>query len=98
MENLWINNWNLKKLKKQAIRNQNFDNYVLNQSGILGCDNLKVLDVGCSNGFKTKLMFDKYKNIKYILGIDIDEQAINEAKENFKNNNKYKFELKKMKI
>ena len=49
------NNWNLKKLKKQAIRNQNFDNYVLNQSGILGCDNLKVLDVGCSNGFKTKL-------------------------------------------
>lgn len=90
------NNWNLKKLKKQAIRNQDFDNYVLNQSGILGCDNLKVLDVGCSNGFKTKLMFDKYKNIKYILGIDIDEQAINEAKENFKNNNKYKFELKKI--
>lgn len=44
------NNWNLKKLKKQAIRNQNFDNYVLNQSGILGCYNLKVLDVGCSNG------------------------------------------------
>ena len=43
-------------------------------------------------------MFDKYKNINYILGIDIDEQAINEAKENFKNNNKYKFELKKMKI
>ena len=49
-----ISSWNLDKLKKQAIENQDFDDYVLNQSGILQYVNLQVLDVGCSNGFKTK--------------------------------------------
>ena len=28
-------NWNLKKLERQAMENQNFDNFVLNQSKIL---------------------------------------------------------------
>ncbi len=88
------NNWNLEKLKKQAIGNQNFDDYVLNESGILEYDDLKVLDIGCSNGFKTKLLFDKYNNITHITGIDIDNNAINEAREIFKENKKYEFELK----
>ena len=43
------NSWNLDRLKKQAIGNQNFDDYVLNKSGILEYDDLKVLDIGCSN-------------------------------------------------
>lgn len=88
------NNWNLEKLKKQAIGNQNFDDYVLNESGILEYADLKVLDIGCSDGFKTKLLFDKYSNIMHITGIDIDNNAINEAKEIFRENKKYKFELK----
>ena len=88
------NSWNLKKLKRQAIGNQSFDDYILNESEILKYDNLNVLDIGCSNGFKTKLLFDKYSNIKHITGVDIDENAINEAKINFKNNNRYTFELK----
>ena len=33
------NNWNLEKLKKQAIGNQAFDDYVLNVSGILEYQN-----------------------------------------------------------
>ena len=66
------NNWNLEKLERQAAKNQKFDDYVLNMSGILKYQNLNVLDVGCSNGFKTKLLFDKYDNITYIKGIDID--------------------------
>ena len=45
------NNWNLKKLEKQASGNQEFDDYVLNISGILKYQNLNVLDIGCSNGF-----------------------------------------------
>ena len=88
------NEWNLEKLKKQAIGNQNFDEYVLNESEILKYKDLRVLDVGCSNGFKTKMLFDKYDNIMHITGIDIDSNAINEAKENFAQNKKYKFELK----
>jgi len=88
------NNWNLNKLERQAISNQNFDDYVLNESKILKHDNLKVLDIGCSNGFKTKMLFDKYENIVKIDGIDVDEKAINEAKNTFLNNNKYSFELK----
>lgn len=88
------NEWNLEKLKKQAIRNQNFDKYVLNESEILKYEDLRVLDVGCSSGFKTKMLFDKYNNITHTTGIDIDNNAINEAKENFKQNKKYEYELK----
>lgn len=57
------NNWNLNKLEKQAIGNQHFDEYVLNESRILRYSDLKVLDIGCSNGFKTKMLFDQYDNI-----------------------------------
>lgn len=88
------NNWNLEKLERQAILNQNYDDFVLNESGILQFDNISALDIGCSNGFKTNLLLDKYDNIIEIHGIDIDENAIKEAKEKFKNNRKYKFELK----
>ena len=48
------NNWNLKKLEKQASGNQEFDDYVLNISGILKYQNLNVLDIGCSNNLKPK--------------------------------------------
>ena len=88
------NSWNLEKLKKQAIGNQIFDDQILNLSGILEYQNLNVLDIGCSNGFKTKMLFDKYDNITHITGIDIDNSAINEATANFKENKRYKFELK----
>ena len=89
------NNWNLNKLERQAIGNQHFDEqYVLNESRILKYSNLKVLDIGCSNGFKTKMLFDQYDNIMQIVGVDIDEHAIKEAKINFQGNTKYNFELK----
>ena len=88
------NSWNLEKLEKQAIGNQIFDDQILNLSGILEYKNLNVLDIGCSNGFKTKMLFDKYENITHITGIDIDNNAINEAIANFKENKRYKFELK----
>lgn len=86
--------WNLKRLERQAIGNQEFDDYVLNESGILKYDKLKVLDIGCSNGFKTELLFDKYDNIEKIVGIDIDNKAIDEAKEKYCKNSRYSFELK----
>lgn len=88
------NSWNLEKLKRQAVGNQEFDDYVLNESGILQYDNLNVLDIGCSNGFKTEMLFDKYNNIKHITGIDVDENAINEAQIYFQNNDRYTFEVK----
>jgi len=88
------NNWNLNKLEKQAINNQKFDKSVLNKSGILKYNDLKVLDIGCSNGFKTRMLFDEYDNITNITGIDVDEIAINEAKINFKEDKKYSFALK----
>ena len=88
------NNWNLEKLERQAIANQKFDDFVLNQSGILNYKDLKVLDIGCSNGFKTELLFDKYENISKIVGIDVDNKAIEEAKNKYANNHRYTFELK----
>ncbi len=87
-------NWNLNRLENQAINNQNYDEFVLEESKILELKNLKVLDIGCSNGFKTKMLFDKYDNIIHINGIDIDEKAIKEARQKFKDNQKYTFELK----
>ena len=36
------NSWNLEKLKKQAIGNQIFDDQILNLSGILEYQNLKL--------------------------------------------------------
>jgi len=87
-------NWDLRKLERQAISNQDYDDFILNESGILELDNISALDIGCSNGFKTKLLLDKYKNITTIYGIDIDENAIKEANDNFKNNKKYLFETK----
>lgn len=88
------NSWDLKKLERQAIGNQEFDDYILNESGILKYKRLKVLDIGCSNGFKTELLFDKYDNIEKIVGIDIDNKAIKAAKDKYGKNNKYSFELK----
>ena len=38
-EAIMNNNWNLKKLEKQASGNQEFDDYVLNISGILKYQN-----------------------------------------------------------
>lgn len=40
------------------------------------------------------MLFDKYENIDKIVGIDVDDKAINEAKIRFANNDKYTFELK----
>ena len=40
------------------------------------------------------MLFDEYDNITQIIGIDVDKNAINEAKTNFEGNKKYSFELK----
>lgn len=87
-------NWNIEKLERQAISNQNFDDFILKQSNILNYSNLKVLDIGCSNGFKTQMLFDKYENIDKIVGIDIDDKAIDVAKIKFADNKKYSFKQK----
>lgn len=89
-----MNNWDLLKLQRQATNNQDFDGFVLSSSRILERQNIKVLDVGCSNGFKTKMLFDGYDNIEHITGIDIDKKAILEAQNKFKDNDRYSFELK----
>ena len=41
-------NWNLKKLERQAMENQNFDNFVLNQSKILEYENLPLVPAAMS--------------------------------------------------
>ncbi|MDD3187350.1 MAG: methyltransferase domain-containing protein [Bacilli bacterium] len=83
--------WNLNKLKKQANGNQASDEEILKLSNILKYKNLKVLDVGCSNGYKTNLLFNKYKNISHIIGIDNDEFAIKSANLDFINDKRYHF-------
>ena len=90
------NNWNLEKLERQARGSQDYDDFILKQSGVLDYPDLHVLDIGCSNGYKTKMLFDAYSNITYIKGIDIDENAIKEAQELFQNNPRYNFMLQSL--
>jgi ubiquinone/menaquinone biosynthesis C-methylase UbiE len=60
----------------------NYKRYAYSVSHLFG----SVLDVGCGDGFGAMLM-TKNKDVKSIIGIDIQREAIERAKVNLKNTN-----------
>ena len=64
-------------IKRALIRN--FQNYVIEVIGRY--KPYRILDVGCGAGHITKLIKRKDQNVK-VIGLDIDNNALSEAKEN----------------
>lgn len=53
--------------------------------------NSKIIDIGCATGDITFYVYNKLNNCDLIIGIDIDKNRINLAKEKYKNIEKLKF-------
>ena len=88
--------WNskiAKKWHKDFESSKLIDEYFDLVSGLFTVSDFRyVLDVGCGHGLLTSKLSYKFKNTKFF-GIDISENAINEANQNFKCEN-LEFSLK----
>lgn len=75
--------WNENYLRQQAnLELKNIHN-IFEKYNICEENNYAILDIGCSNGYNTQLIFEKFKN-STIVGIDIDESRILKAVEHNK--------------
>lgn len=71
-------NWNYNALKKQTDSEFEFVSKILKEL-LQTEDKIRVLDVGCSDGYNTSKMFNQFENIEEIIGIDSSEDAIEKA-------------------
>ena len=71
-----------------------YENDITNLKGIFdtfGNDTLNVLDLGCSDGYLTKLIFDAFENkVNRVIGVDWQEVAISFAQK-YISNGRYQF-------
>lgn len=79
-------NWDKQFLKKQADTELHNIQTVFKKHNINQSNKYSILDIGCSNGYNTTLVFQKF-NHSQILGIDIDNKQILEASKNNHNAN-----------
>lgn len=82
--------WDVQRLELQAKGKIQYDMSILNDIGIDCMQNARVLDLGCSNGFKTYQLFNK-SNIEQVVGIDWSQKAIDEANEKYGQDKKFQF-------
>lgn len=82
--------WDVNRLELQAKGKIQYEVGLLEKIGINSLQNARVLDLGCSNGFKTYQLFNK-DNIQQVLGIDWSQTAIDEANEKYGKNKKFEF-------
>lgn len=82
--------WDLNRLELQAQGKMQHDTSILEKIGIDDLQNARVLDIGCSNGYKTYELFNK-KNIEQVVGVDWSQTAIDKAKEKYGENKKFQF-------
>ena len=76
--------WDVKRLENQAKGKLAFEHDLIKNLEISKKNNLTVLDIGCSNGFKTYSLFNK-DNVERVIGIDWSNDAIIEANSRYKN-------------
>ncbi len=79
-------NWDEQFLKRQADSELSNMQIVLKENNIDPNKKYSILDIGCSNGYNTKLVFQKYI-YSQILGIDIDKARISNANQNNQDSN-----------
>ncbi len=82
--------WDMKRLETQAKGKMQYDNYILENIGIDKLEKANVLDLGCSNGFKTYELFNR-ENIDKVVGVDWSSKAIEQANEKYQGNKKFSF-------
>ena len=80
-----MKNWNYNALKSQTDNEFDFVASVLNEI-LENKQNVRVLDVGCSDGYNTEKMFGQFDNVD-VVGIDISKDAIDKAQSNIKRDN-----------
>lgn len=77
-------NWNYKALQSQTDDEYEFISNVLNDL-VQSKSKIKILDVGCSDGYNTIKMFRQFDNIE-VVGIDISQDAIQKAQDRIDEN------------
>jgi len=70
--------WNINYLEKQANYELKYIKTVFQNIGINPKETYTILDIGCSDGYSTNLVFGDFAN-STILGIDIDKERILQA-------------------
>lgn len=80
-------NWDYKRLQTQADNEFLFVSTVLDKL-LQNMADIKILDIGCSDGYETKKMFSKYNNIE-VVGIDVSQDAIVKARSNMYSSNMF---------
>ena len=82
----------ISRLELQSDRHKVFDLNIIDKIIREFDSKLTVLDIGCSNGYRSYSRFAENSNIKHIIGIDIDKSAINVAQKNYSEIPKLRFE------
>lgn len=72
--------WDRKQIVKQALRTAPEDYAAFEAVGLAGRSGVRVLDVGCFDGFNTRLKFAPYAGVDRVVGIDPSPDAIARAR------------------
>lgn len=72
--------WNKQRIDSVALRSAASDYDAFETIGLDALENGRVLDVGCFDGYNTVLKFKPYGNLDAIVGIDPDQEALEQAR------------------
>lgn len=78
MERIWIDRKRADELENQILIGRHIERYTLIRKFIFG----RVLDTACGVGYGS-YMLAKNPDVKYLVGVDCDEDSINYANSNF---------------
>ena len=81
----------LNRLELQARKHKDFDDKILQKIFNSYKKEINVLDVGCSNGYRTIERFKNVNVVKNVIGVDISKEAIDYARKFYSSNDKFKF-------
>ena len=71
--------WGKGQIAKQALRTAPEDYAAFEAVSLAGRDGVRVLDVGCFDGFNTYLKFAPYAGVARVVGVDPLPEAVAEA-------------------
>ena len=72
--------WGKARIDQVAVESAKCDYGAFERVGLDGAEEARVLDMGCFDGFNTVLKFACYANVAAVVGVDLDEGALDEAR------------------